>query len=189
MRHPQALAQGPGGSGDFGRPLSGLGRHQAQQVGRFLREQELVPEVLIHSAALRCSEAAQQVAGMAGVRSAQVFSDQGLYLCSPADIEQRLAERSESRVMILGHNPTMAECMISAVGRDSYDDGHPVHVPPGFLGQLRFTALPPTFAPGVCEVLATRLLRLKSPLAHNCHAVGLKSAGANPSLSDLQSSL
>lgn len=157
MRHPDAMAQGPGGSGDKGRPLSALGRHQALKAGQWLSEQELLPDQLLHSPALRCVEAAKYVAQAAGLASEKSVCEESLYSCNLDDIERLLESMNFSRVMVLGHNPTMAQVMINAVGRDTFDDGRPVHVPPGYVAYIRITERPVTFAPGVCEVVAQRM--------------------------------
>ena len=63
MRHARAEPYGPS---DRSRPLTGTGRRDAAAVGRWLVEQQLRPDHVLVSAAVRSMETCSEVRGAAG---------------------------------------------------------------------------------------------------------------------------
>ncbi len=81
-------------------------------MGRYLKENDLVPDLILSSTARRAHDTAQAVAEESGFdKSIELYQD--LYMSEPAcylDILQRLPE-SANRVLMVGHNPDLDELL------------------------------------------------------------------------------
>ncbi len=91
---------------DRDRPLSKRGRKNAEQIGELLKEEKLVPEVLLISNAERAKETAQLVMDAMHYKG-DVYYLNSLYM---AEVEANLKaiQRLPDEVncaMIIGHNP------------------------------------------------------------------------------------
>jgi phosphohistidine phosphatase len=97
---------------DHDRPLNRRGKKEAPKVGKYLKANDLVPDLILSSTARRAHETAQAVAEESGFEG-QIDMYQDLYLSEPAcylDILQSLPD-SASRVLVVGHNPEMDELL------------------------------------------------------------------------------
>jgi phosphohistidine phosphatase len=121
MRHASA---GPG-EDDRARPLSPEGLAEAERMGHALAalaEHGFRPERALVSPARRTRET------LAGVRTAlaglaAVEEDEALYLASPGRLLGRLQRLPDaaSQVLLVGHNPGLAELVDWLVGRAEAD--------------------------------------------------------------------
>lgn len=102
---------------DHDRPLNKRGQRDAPRVGRFLLEQDLVPDTIVSSTARRARETALAVA------EASQFPDEvrltkELYLASPTsylDVLRVLAD-SSTHAMVVGHNPGIEDLVGAVTG-------------------------------------------------------------------------
>ena len=97
---------------DHDRPLNKRGKRQAPKVGKFLKENDLVPDLILSSTALRAHDTAQAVAEACGFPG-QVDLYQDLYLSDPdcyLDILRCLPDEA-NRVLIVGHNPDIEQLL------------------------------------------------------------------------------
>jgi phosphohistidine phosphatase len=102
---------------DHDRPLSKRGRTEAPAMGRLLREQELLPDLIVTSTARRCRQTTQRVIDASGYRGPTQFTPE-LY---EADGERLLAfvrglADAYSRVLLIGHNPGLEELLDPLLG-------------------------------------------------------------------------
>jgi phosphohistidine phosphatase len=105
---------------DFERPLNKRGREAAPRIGRLLRKREMIPDLVLCSAARRATET-WELAGQAIGRDLPVKVYRGLYLASAGkilDIVRRAADEAES-LLVVGHNPGMERCAAQLVGPGS----------------------------------------------------------------------
>ncbi len=104
VRHGDAVPEHP--SGD--RPLSDLGRKEAQRMAEFLTAQGVGVASIVHSGKARAAQTAQLLnEGLFGDAELEVWS--GLHPNDPvAPVGKRL-RRLESDLMIVGHLPFMAK--------------------------------------------------------------------------------
>ena len=107
MRH--AKAQEGVGKPDHDRELSGRGRRDASAAGRWLRDEGLVPDLVICSTAVRTRQTWDQVCH-GGANAEFVEFRRSVYL---GGVEQTLETIREDAgdmlgVLVVGHNPTMA---------------------------------------------------------------------------------
>jgi len=106
LRHGQAA----NGLRDIDRPLTEQGRVDVQRVGGWLRQQGVLPEVVIASSAQRTTETAQLCCAAAGVDANIIDRKRSLY---HADCDGWLAELASlaegiNTVLLIGHNPTLS---------------------------------------------------------------------------------
>lgn len=117
MRHAKTEQ---GGSSDRARRLTSRGRSDARAAGHWLREQGLVPELLLTSPATRAIGTAELVVAALGVEfpargiSAPVVpirTEEALYGANDDEVIALIAASGgDARtVLVVGHNPTMEE--------------------------------------------------------------------------------
>ncbi|MFZ2098479.1 MAG: histidine phosphatase family protein [Anaerolineales bacterium] len=97
---------------DHERPLNKRGKKEAPKVGQYLKENDLVPDLILSSTARRAQDTAQAVAEACGFEG-QVDLHQDLYLSEPTiylDILRCLPDDAK-RVLVVGHNPDVEELL------------------------------------------------------------------------------
>jgi phosphohistidine phosphatase len=94
------------GEGDRDRPLTKRGKHAAELIGHLLRDDEIVPDRIISSSALRARDTARRVAAASKFDGVIDELDE-LYLAEPEAYIKALVERAGDAacVLIVGHNP------------------------------------------------------------------------------------
>jgi phosphohistidine phosphatase len=106
MRHAKAAQEGPT---DFERPLAERGHRDAADSGAWLAAEGFTPEHALVSAALRTRETWSSLADGGGW-DLEPELDRGLYTAEPetaADVVA-LVDDDVRRLVVIGHNPTMA---------------------------------------------------------------------------------
>ncbi|WBU55750.1 SixA phosphatase family protein [Paracoccus sediminicola] len=106
---------------DFDRPLNARGRRAAVLLGDFMASRGYEPEEVLCSPAQRTRETWERVAS-AGleVRPAIRFEDR-LFHARPADMLEVLKTATQQTVMMIGHNPGIAEFAESLPARPPMD--------------------------------------------------------------------
>jgi phosphohistidine phosphatase len=95
---------------DHDRPLNKRGRKEAPNIGKYLKDNDLVPDLILSSTARRARDTAQAVVEGSGF-DGQVDLYQDLYLSDTScymDILRCLPDEA-NRVLVVGHNPDMEE--------------------------------------------------------------------------------
>jgi phosphohistidine phosphatase len=102
---------------DHDRPFNKRGAHDAPRIGRWLREQEVVPDRIVSSTAARARATAAKVADACGYTGEIALSPR-LYLSEPTECLALLRELpdSDGRVMLVGHNPCFEELVERLIG-------------------------------------------------------------------------
>jgi phosphohistidine phosphatase len=109
LRHAKS-SWAQAGQDDWQRPLNDRGLRDAPAVGEWLREQSLVPDLIITSDAVRARTTAQAVAAASGYKG-ELVVEPSLYLATPDDaiaVLSGVADDARS-VMIVGHNPGLED--------------------------------------------------------------------------------
>lgn len=104
---------------DHDRPLNKRGKRDAPRMGRLLRKEGLVPDVMISSTAVRARRTAELVAERCGYAGEIELRDE-LYHAAPAgvlDVVSRV-EGEPARVLVVGHNPTLEALLLRLTGED-----------------------------------------------------------------------
>lgn len=97
---------------DHDRPLNKRGKKEAPKVGMYIKEKDLVPDLIISSTARRARDTAQAVLEESGFLG-EVELYQDLYLSDTAcylDILRSLPD-SDNRVLVVGHNPDLEDLL------------------------------------------------------------------------------
>jgi phosphohistidine phosphatase len=96
---------------DFDRPLAARGRVAAERMGAYMARQDIAPELILSSSAVRTRQT------LALVLPRTEFAD-GLYLAAPAALLSRLRKvgAAADAVMIVGHNPGMHSLAVTLSG-------------------------------------------------------------------------
>jgi phosphohistidine phosphatase len=95
---------------DHDRPLNKRGKKEAPKVGKYLKDNDLVPDLILSSTARRANDTAQAVAEESGF-SGQIDLYQDLYMSDTdcyLDILRCLPDEA-SRVLVVAHNPDLEE--------------------------------------------------------------------------------
>jgi phosphohistidine phosphatase len=119
MRHSRATHKT--GFEDVERPLTGRGRRDAAAAGSWLRDQGLVPDLVLCSPALRTRQTWDELSGplstppaaaTAGRASAvEVWYDSRLYLADDYELREIIAQTPDEvgTLLVIGHNPTIEQ--------------------------------------------------------------------------------
>ncbi len=111
MRHAKSSWKQPGLT-DRERPLNRRGRRDAPKMGHLLRKEDLVPQYILSSTALRARLTAEAVAEASGCDGEILFLD-GLYGAEPQDYVDalHLIPDGVDPVLVIGHNPGMEDLL------------------------------------------------------------------------------
>ncbi len=95
---------------DFERPLSKRGKYDAPRMGKLLRREELVPDLIISSSAKRAMATAESVA-LASDYENEITFTRDLYHADPESYIEALVtvDDNVNCVMVVGHNPGIEE--------------------------------------------------------------------------------
>jgi len=95
---------------DHDRPLNPRGERDAPRMGRLIRREEMVPQAIVASDAVRAMETAERVARECGFEGDRVTTRQ-LYLADPAEYLRLLSELPDTieSVLVVGHNPGLED--------------------------------------------------------------------------------
>jgi phosphohistidine phosphatase len=116
LRHGKAANDE--GELDRNRALTKRGKREAEQMGQRLADNDLVPDRIISSSALRARDTARRVAAESGFRGAIDELDE-LYLAEPESYimaVKRLAAEGAERVLLVGHNPGLEALALLLTG-------------------------------------------------------------------------
>jgi phosphohistidine phosphatase len=100
---------------DFERPLSRKGQGEAQDMARRFQERNLVPDLILVSAAVRARETADIFAKTLGVPARLLQADDSLYLADGEHILTTIRGIGPrvKHLMVIGHNPGISATAIS----------------------------------------------------------------------------
>lgn len=105
------------GTDDFNRPLKKRGKKGARLIAGWLRDQLLIPDLVISSPAVRAIDTARRVASGLGLAEESIATDERIYEASLDELLAVLADCSPdaTRVMIVGHNPGLEDLLVHLV--------------------------------------------------------------------------
>jgi phosphohistidine phosphatase len=102
---------------DHDRPLNARGLRSAPRMGRLLREQGLVPQLIVTSTARRAMDTAHAIVTAVGY-DGRIEVTRRLYLAEPEVYLEVLSELEprHGRVLVIGHNPGIAQLVEQLTG-------------------------------------------------------------------------
>jgi phosphohistidine phosphatase len=115
VRH--AKAESAVGRDDHARALTGRGRDDARRMALALAERKTLPDVLVHSGAVRAKETAEVLAAQ-WKRTVELREEPELYDAGPDTLFACAHALPDSRVRVafVGHNPGLGELAVMLAG-------------------------------------------------------------------------
>lgn len=112
IRHAKSDWGNPG-LADFDRPLNARGKKDAPEMGRRLKKNGIVPDLIISSTALRAATTARLIAAGVGYDEADIMWADQLYHCGPSVFEAVLTSGdiadTVKTVFMFAHNPGITQ--------------------------------------------------------------------------------
>jgi phosphohistidine phosphatase len=104
-------------SDDHERPLNKRGKKDAPKMGRLLRDQDLLPDLIVCSSAKRCRKTAEQILQHSGYRGETRISSE-LYEADAPKLCEFISQLDTglSRILVIGHNPGLEEFLEPLAG-------------------------------------------------------------------------
>lgn len=104
LRH--AKSSYPANTDDHERPLNERGEKSCRLIGKYLKENEIIPDRIISSDALRTKQTAKNILRESGIATKAEFT-KNLYLATPGEILKEIAKTDNdfSSLMVVCHNP------------------------------------------------------------------------------------
>lgn len=88
---------------DIERPLSDRGKKNAAKLGKWLKSQNLMPDLILVSPAVRAQQTLKRICNECPSTAITVES---LYLADASELQKVLADAPHAeRIMLIGHNP------------------------------------------------------------------------------------
>ncbi len=117
LRHAKSSWDEPG-LDDHDRPLNKRGRKTAPRMGQLLRDEDLVPDAVVSSSAVRAATTAELVAQACGYEG-EIDRRRALYMAAPRAYLRVINELPDktTRVLVVGHNPGMEDLLEALCGR------------------------------------------------------------------------
>jgi phosphohistidine phosphatase len=102
---------------DRDRPLNKRGKRDAPLMGRLLKREDLVPDIIISSSAIRARATAEAVAKASSYKG-EIVLNKSLYAAGPEAYLGAIHDLSDEyvRVLIVGHNPGLEELVEMLTG-------------------------------------------------------------------------
>ena len=111
VRHGLAVEPGTPGMTDDERPLTAKGERRMRQIGRGLRTLDVKLDRIVTSPLPRARATAEIIADALDARGVLESSNVLQAGTSAATVHRWLRERTEERLMIVGHNPTLSDLL------------------------------------------------------------------------------
>jgi phosphohistidine phosphatase len=92
---------------DFHRPLLERGKRSAELLGVWLQQQNLMPDFILSSPAVRALDTAKRCCKAMGIADRHIYQEPRIYEANAATLKAILNEcpHQAQRVMLVGHNP------------------------------------------------------------------------------------
>jgi phosphohistidine phosphatase len=105
------------GLDDHDRPLNNRGKRDAPRMGELLRDENLLPELILTSSAKRCRKTAEHVIAASGYRGETRITGE-LYEADGDKLRKALANLADppGSVLVIAHNPGMEELLEALTG-------------------------------------------------------------------------
>ena len=116
---------------DFDRPLNERGKKAAQAIGRYIRKQKIMPDLVLSSPAVRARETTGIIITTAKL-TAEIRYDQRIYEADPLHLVHVLSQIEDNfcSVLLVGHNPGIEELLGLLTGSSQ-------HMPTAALAKIR----------------------------------------------------
>lgn len=141
LRHAHAAWAQPG-QGDFDRALDDTGFAEAEVIAEEAADQGYKPALIISSTAVRCRQTAEPFHRTVSEDLTIDYVDSLYSGTIDTYAELAFADRQETSVMIVGHNPMIEEFFHLLVGKEIAETAAPFGYPTAGLAVLDFDTRP-----------------------------------------------
>ncbi|MDX3925414.1 MAG: histidine phosphatase family protein [Shinella sp.] len=141
LRHARA-GWAESGKTDFDRTLDDEGYAEAEIIAEKLADEGYRPDLVISSTAVRCRETAEALPRALGEELDIRYVDSLYQGTVDVYAEIAFAEREQTSVMIVGHNPTIEEFFHRLVGQPVAEAVMPFGFPTGGVAIVDFDVRP-----------------------------------------------
>ena len=119
LRHAKSSWSNPS-LADIDRPLNKRGKNDAPRMGTLLKEQDIIPDLILSSPALRARKTAEAVSEYSGYEG-QIDIVPDFYPGDPYTFIETLASLPDDydNVMIVAHNPGLEELLYALAGESA----------------------------------------------------------------------
>ncbi len=120
VRHAKSDWNDPGLT-DKERPLNKRGMKNAPEMAKRLSEQQIIPELIVSSPALRAITTAEFFADEFSIARAQIHKEQDIYMASAATLLGiiNMFDNKYDFVALVGHNPALTNLAINLCNLDT----------------------------------------------------------------------
>ena len=135
LRHAKSAWNDPA-LRDRDRPLAPRGRKAAKRVGRWVRKNDVRPQLVVCSSAVRAQETLQRV--LPGLGEPTVWVEVTLYAASAETLLARVRALPEEvdEAMLVGHNPGLMELLLLLAAPGRLRKRARKNLPTGALAEL-----------------------------------------------------
>lgn len=124
---------------DFSRPLKKRGRRAAKQVGRWLHDQHLIPDMILSSPATRALMTAERLCRQLDIDESAIVCDLRIYEADAPTLLKVLRIRAHGqRVLLVGHNPGLESLLLKLIPHSVPLPANGKCLPTAALAQLAF---------------------------------------------------
>jgi phosphohistidine phosphatase len=124
---------------DFSRPLKKRGRRAAKEVGRWLFGQNLIPDMILSSPAIRALATAQRVCRQLNLDESSIITDLRIYEANATTLLTVLkTARDAHRLLLVGHNPGLEDLLLKLIPHPVPLSANGKCLPTATLAQLTF---------------------------------------------------
>lgn len=107
---------------DFDRPLKKRGRKDSLLMGGLLKENELLPDIVLCSTALRARETLSKLQEVAPLKTEVLFYDTFYYEGTQAILDAlKKLPKHVNRALVIGHNPTMESLIAGVFNMEAFE--------------------------------------------------------------------
>ena len=124
------------------------GKNNAPAMGKLLKQQGIIPELVITSTAMRAKTTAELVTAEIGIKPDKMVYEKELYLASAQEIFLLIKETPPeyNSVMIVAHNPGITELLNRLTGGNNFV----ANIPTCGVAELQFEGEWNKLASGKC---------------------------------------
>lgn len=103
---------------DHDRPLAKRGKRDAKRIGNWLRKQEIMPDSILSSPALRAVQTTHAICQTLHIDTGRVVWDERIYEATAGSLLDIVRERPEREriVLLVGHNPGLEHLILCLCG-------------------------------------------------------------------------
>jgi phosphohistidine phosphatase len=151
------------GLDDEYRPLKDRGKRGAQRMGAWLSQENLLPDFVVSSPAVRAIETAEKAVKAMGLDPCMIHTDQRIYLAEVNDLLSVINEtpRHAKRILLVGHNPGLESLLFFLADSLPREPENGKWLPTAALARFE---MPASWQPGdEIKTQNAHLLLLKKP--------------------------